>query len=82
MLSYCTGNMPTTTLVTPTESQRSPQNSKFRQKHENSYVKAQKRLRRLFLAVRKQPLEVKFHFLTLKMLLCCPIVPEICQEQR
>ena len=48
MLSYCTGSMSGTTLVTSTEAQRSLQNSKFRQKYENPSIKAQKCLRRRF----------------------------------
>ena len=79
MLSHCTGNMPGTTLATPKETQRSLQNSKFRQKYENPSIKVQKRLGGCFWPL--QPFEVKFYVLTLKMLLCCPIVPAVCQEQ-
>ena len=48
-----TQNMPETTLVTPKGTQGSLQNSKFRKKHKNPFVTVQKRLKRLFLAVRK-----------------------------
>ena len=48
MLSYCTGSMSGTTLVTSTEAQRSLQNSNFCQKYENPSFSAQKRLRRRF----------------------------------
>ena len=43
-----TPNMPETTLVTPKGIQGSLQNSKFRQKHENPYIKVQKRLNSCF----------------------------------
>ena len=52
--------------LTPKGTQGSLQNSKFCQKPKNPSVKAQKRLRRLFLAVTK-PLEVKFQVSSLKM---------------
>ena len=62
MLSYCTGSMSGTTLVTSTEAQRSLQNSKFCQKYENPSIKAQKRLRRRFWPLQNSRYKLNFKF--------------------
>ena len=60
MLFHCTGNVPGTTLVTPKETQRSLQNSKFCQKHGNSYIKIQKRLGGCFWPLQNGHLKSNF----------------------